>query len=120
MAFKNAAETIANDTNFRWSVIIAVSRAAQAVTEEDPTTLTLPLGYNPVEAADDKARQQLLHNARAVVAYKARHDPEGMGRLFAFAIISDPNNAGLNATSSDSDLQFTVNAVWDSFALGAV
>ena len=56
------------------------------------------------------------HTARSRLAGQVLNDPPGWAKLFAKAVAT---NAAITAASLDSDIQFTVNSMWDAFATRA-
>ena len=54
-----------------------------------------------------------LHKQRATLAHRILADPVSMQRAWAYAVVS---NAAISADSTDSDLQWTINALWDAMA----
>jgi hypothetical protein len=99
------------DATFKGRIQVAVVKAAVAVQAEDPAGLALPAGYTLGKDA--------LHAARSRLATRILADPTGYATLFAVAVAADPNTAGITGASSDSDLLFTVNALFTAFALGS-
>lgn len=85
--------TLATDPTFIARVTIAMTKAAVAVASEASTTAN--------------------HGARATFAKNALHDPLGYAPKYALAVVS---NGAISAESSDSDIEFTVNSMWDAFS----
>lgn len=54
-----------------------------------------------------------LHAKRAALAHSALIDPLAKQRAWAYAVAS---NVAISPTSTDSDLQWTVNAMWNAMA----
>lgn len=54
-----------------------------------------------------------LHEKRARLAQRLLNDPLGMQRAWAYAVAS---NVAISAASSDGDIQWTVNAMWNAMA----
>ncbi len=117
MAFIDRYLLAANDVNFQRRCEIATVIAAVNAQAETPSGLALPTGYAPTGAADDTAKKQKLHEVRAALANRILIDPGSIGRLFAVAVASDPNNAGITTASTDADIQFTVNSLFNAFAV---
>lgn len=99
--------TLSSDAIFKGKISIAMVRAAIAVIAEDASTLSLPVSFR-----GDKG---VLHDKRAEFAVSILREPTAYVDNFSLAVASDPNTAGITGASTDSDLQFTVNAVFSSF-----
>lgn len=95
MAFTDQA-ALAIDTAFRARVRVAIVTAAKDVMGETPTGSDAKFGK----------RAGL---ARLVLA----DGGQLMLEPFAWAVVA---NAAISSGSSDSDIQFTVNSVWDDLA----
>lgn len=54
-----------------------------------------------------------LHGMRAALAHATLVDPVAKQRAWAYAVVS---NAAISTESTDSDLQWTVNAMWNAMA----
>ncbi len=117
MAFSDRYLLAINNRTFIRTCTIAALLAAVAAQAEDPSGLTLPAGYAPTGTTDTASKKQKLHEVRAALANRIITSPDAMGQLFALAIASDPNNAGISGSSSDSDIQFTANALFNAFAV---
>lgn len=103
-------DAISGDDVLRRRVTIAMLRAAAAVQAESIVGLALPAGY--------VGTTQTLHDLRAKLAQQALLNSDRYSRLFVLAFASDPNNATVGPASTDSDIQFTVNSLWNAFAIG--
>lgn len=57
------------------------------------------------------------HGQRSMLAQRIFHDPAGYAVRFAAAVAADPNNAGISLESSDPDLLFTVNSLFNAFTV---
>lgn len=53
------------------------------------------------------------HTNRSGYARSVLNDPNRYGPLFAQGVVT---NAAITDTSSDSDIEFTVNSLWDAYA----
>lgn len=104
-----AQSALSADATFRGRISMAVALAAIAVQSEDPAALAVPKGYNFGIGN--------LHALRSALATRILADNATWTALFAIAVAADPNSAGLSANSSDSDLLFTVNSVYNAFAV---
>ena len=54
-----------------------------------------------------------LHGKRAALAHSTLVDPLSKQRAWAYAVAS---NVAISPESSDGDIQWTVNAMWDAMA----
>jgi hypothetical protein len=68
-------------------------------------------------AVQAEASNAASHAQRAALARAVLMDPVGWATRFAMAVAADPNNAGIGLASTDNDLLFTVDALWNAFAL---
>lgn len=65
-------------------------------------------------AAPENTPQAIAkHAKRAALASRVLLDPVSLQRAWAYAVAS---NAAIAAESSDSDLQWTINSMWDAMA----
>jgi hypothetical protein len=103
-------DAVSGDQIFQRRVTIAMLKAAAAVQAETIVGLSLPAGY--------VGTTQTLHDLRAKLAQACLLDPDRFGRFFVLAVASDPGSATVGPASPDSDLQFTVNSLWNAFAVG--
>lgn len=94
MALADQAQ-LARFPAFQDRVLLAAVQAARDVAAE------------PV--SDDPARD----NLRATLAANLLANPTAYAERFAWACAANP---AVSFTSSDSDLQYTVNSVWDAIA----
>lgn len=101
---------LGNDATFKGRVQVAILKAAAAVQAEDYKVLAAPVSYPGAKDA--------LHAARVRLAAAVLDDAATYAAKFAAVVAADPNTAGIAATSTDSDLLFTVNALWNAFAVG--
>jgi hypothetical protein len=53
------------------------------------------------------------HTNRSGYAHAVLNDPNRYGPLFAQGVVT---NASITDTSTDSDIEFTVNSLWDAYA----
>jgi hypothetical protein len=53
------------------------------------------------------------HAKRTDLAYRVLNDPTAHSMRFSFAVVSNP---AIGAQSSDGDIAFTVNSVWNALA----
>lgn len=86
---------LATFPTFRDRVLIATVQAARDVAAEAPSG----------DQRKDDLRSSLATNVLA--------DPEGYASRFAWAVAA---NVAITFASTDSDIQFTVNSVWDAVA----
>lgn len=86
---------LAVDSEFRQRTLILMVKVALQVQAEDPQTAN--------------------HAERSALAYRCLYDPDGMARLFALAVAANP---AVLPGAPDGDIEFSVSAVWDAFALG--
>lgn len=101
---------LGQDATFRGRVAVAIVRTAFAVQAEDPAQLAVPAGY---PGAKDS-----LHALRSRLSFAAVNGLDAYAARFAVAVAADPNTGGITGASSDSDLQFTVGLLWNTFAIG--
>lgn len=101
---------LGQDATFRGRIAIALVKTAFAVHAEDPAQLAAPAGY---PGAKDS-----LHALRVRLCHAAVNDLQTYAARFAVAVAADPNIGGITVASSDSDIQFTVGLLWNTFAIG--
>lgn len=82
-------------SRFQHRVEVAIVTAAIAVQAEDPQTAN--------------------HAQRSALAYLVLHSPETYARTMALGVVS---NVAITPMSTDADIQFSVNSMWDAYALG--
>jgi hypothetical protein len=99
-----ASWDLSEETEFRKRVDIAGRKAAVDVQAEDPAGLSIPVGYVGVEAD--------LHLERS--QYAAVVLQGGQVETIARAVAT---NGALTAASTDSDIEFTVNSMWNALAV---
>lgn len=80
---------------FRDRVLIATVQAAKDVASEAPSG------------------DQRTDDLRSSLATNVLSDPEGYATRFSWAVAANP---AITFASTDSDIQFTVNSVWDAVA----
>lgn len=85
--------TLAADDVFQKKITHLVVKAAHAIMNEDSGTAN--------------------HAARVTLAKQALAAPEVLGKRFAYGVVT---NGAITAASTDSDLEFTVNSLWNSYA----
>jgi hypothetical protein len=86
---------LATFPTFRDRVLIAAVQAARDVQAEEPS--------------GDQRKDDL----RSSLATNVLGDPEGYADRFAWATAA---NVAITFASTDSDIQFTVNSLWDAIA----
>lgn len=101
---------LGQDATFRGRVAVAIIRTAFAIQAEDAGQLAAPAGYPGATDA--------LHALRSRLSHAAVNDLETYAARFAVAVAADPNTSGITGASSDSDIQFTVGLLWNTFAIG--
>lgn len=84
---------LATDASFIKRCGVAMILAANQVAAEDPSTAA--------------------HHERVVWATMVLRDPENWAKRVAFGVASNP---AITSGSTDSDIQFTVNAQWNAFS----
>ena len=62
------------------------------------------------------AGPEVLGGERKALARLVLYDPVAYAALFAKAVVT---NAAITSASIDSDIEFTVNSMWDAFAVGS-
>lgn len=102
--------TLGQDATFRSRILVAVLKAAAAVQAEDPAGMATPPGYPGAKDA--------LHALRSRLAAAAIADQATYAARFAAVVAADPATAGITANSSDDNLLFTVNSLWNTFSIG--
>jgi hypothetical protein len=95
MAFTDQL-TLANDLEFKGRVKLAALTAALDIAHEAATLATID-----------------YHRQRQSLAFTTISDPEVVTARFAYAVAANP---AITASSSDSDIQYTINTVWDAVA----
>jgi len=80
------------DETFVGRVQVAIVKAAIAIQNEDPSVSN--------------------HAARSALAYAVLLNPEHYARLMAVGVA---NNPVITALSTDADIEFTVNALWNAY-----
>ena len=95
MTFAEQIE-LAEDGLFQSRVRQAAITAAIAVMAETPT-----------------AAAQAAHEKRTALALRILSEPTGMQRAWAYAVAANPS---ITAESVDSDIEWTVNGLWDAMA----
>jgi hypothetical protein len=85
---------LAHDSAFVRRVTQLTVKSAIAVSSEDPATAN--------------------HAARIAWGNKVLLDPAGYGSLMAHGVVT---NAAITAASSDSDVEFTINSMWNAYAV---
>jgi hypothetical protein len=106
MAYTDQA-ALAVDATFKSKISIAIAKAAVAVQNEDISQLFAAQGGSV----------QSLHSLRAGLAQAVLFDSATWTARFAQAVAADPNTAGISGSSTDNDLQFTVNAIFSAMAI---
>lgn len=102
--------TLGQDATFRGRIAVAILKAAAAVQSEDPADLAPPAGYPGARDA--------LHALRSRLAAAVFADTTTYAARFAAVVAADPSTAGITALSTDQDLLFTCNSLWNSLAIG--
>ena len=97
MADFNGQWDLAQDHTFHRRVQQAAVKSAIAVAAEDPETAN--------------------HAARLAWGNKILLSPEGYGKTIAYGVLT---NTLLGMASSDSDIEFTVNSMWNAYAVSTV
>lgn len=94
MSYLDAAN-LANDLDFRKKVIVAIVTASTNIIGETPSD-------NPQK-----------DSARKALGIQVINNPNAFVDRFALAVVANP---AISEISSDSDIQFTVNSIWDDVA----
>jgi hypothetical protein len=92
MSFEES-QALAQNATFKMRVRHAMVKAAVAVMAEDPATLN--------------------HAKRAAFSGAAIDEPERTSARMAMGVVTNPVISG---ASSDSDIEFTVNSLWNAYA----
>lgn len=104
---------LATSEEFLTRVEFAVIKAAIAVQAEDPRTCCYPPGITHDTATpEQQAEAARLARQRIAFAAQALRASRAIAQQVAKAVVT---NAAITATSTDSDIEFTVNAVWTAF-----
>ena len=98
MAFTDQA-ALARSDEFVYRIRVALCKACIAVISESYG------GSGQPSAAQ--------HNLRAAWATQVLRDPEQPAIRYAWGVVA---NAAITAASSDSDIEFTVNSIFDAYA----
>ena len=85
---------IAQDGDFIRRVQMAIITAAIEIQAEDPATVN--------------------HVQRSALAHQVLHSPEAFASKFAMGVAT----GFITAASVDADIQYTVNSVWNAYAVG--
>lgn len=85
---------LGSNNGFRKRVAIAMVKSAIAVKAEPANTMH--------------------HDARAALAFQVLRDMDNWVKVFVFAVVT---NGSINASSTDADIEFTVNSIWDAIAV---
>jgi hypothetical protein len=62
-------------------------------------------------AAEDAGAAK--HAERRIFAERVLHEPQRWARLVVLGVVTNP---AISAKSSDDDIEFTVNSMWDAYA----
>ncbi len=65
------------------------------------------------DAPENTPQAIAIHAKRAALANRVLLDPTSLQRAWAYMVAS---NTAINDTSTDSDLQWTVNSMWNAMA----
>ena len=84
---------LANNATFRARVEMAMTKSAIAISNEDPKTK--------------------YHTERVRYAQAALANVESTSRMMAFGVSANP---AISIESSDADIEFTVNSIWNAYA----
>lgn len=84
---------LAQDGEFIGRVTMAMQKSANAIYSEAPSTPG--------------------HTQRAQFAVGVLAQPQTKGRQYSFSVASNPS---ITSESSDNDIEFTVNSMWDAWA----
>lgn len=95
MAFTDQI-TLAEDAVFRGRVQHAAVKSALAVMAENAASVP-------------------NHSARAAFARSVLFDPSGHAVLLSYGVVT---NGSITGASSDGDIEFTVNSMWDAYSAG--
>lgn len=87
------ADNLAHDSIFLQKVRVAITTAAVAVQAEDPGTAN--------------------HTNRTNYAKLVLNSPDAYLQPFSNAAVA---NVAISAASTDSDIQFTINSIWNAMA----
>lgn len=87
---------LAQDTAFRKKIHVAMATAGIAVAGEDKSSMG-----------------DVKYSKRQTLAHEVLRTPSQFIDMFALAVIQ---NAAITGSSTDNDIQFTVNSVWDDLA----
>jgi hypothetical protein len=85
---------LSHDTLFMRRVQMIAQKTAIAVAAEDPATAS--------------------HAQRVAFGNKVLMNPSGYAELIAQGVTT---NSAINASSTDSDIEFTINSQWNAYAI---
>lgn len=91
---------------------MAATLAASLTVAENPTFVD-KVRMAIVRSAIDIQAEDPPHPNRSKLAYDVLRDPSGFGTMMAYGVAVNPV---ITINSSEDDIQFTVNSVWDAYA----
>lgn len=89
-------DNLSNLSTFRQRIRMCICKAAAAVQAEPANTSN--------------------HVNRSILAHSILNSPDSYVTAFSSAVAADPNTAGINVNSTDDDLLFTVNSLYNAIA----
>ena len=70
-------------------------------------------------AVQAEAAETANHAERSALAYLILHSPKPYGLKFVDAVAADPSAVGIGIDTTDNDLLFTVNSIYNALAIGS-
>jgi len=114
---------VAQNTDFREMVLIAIGASAVAIQSENPANLTPPIGYDPDGTTEE--RQQGWHLRRSGLAGSILRNQSHYVEPFAFSVANNIGayvtqggelKYGSDQTLEDINVQNASNALFDAWA----
>lgn len=105
---------------------VALAETAKTVQSEDPSSLSLPAGYN--KGTDDAEKKQNLHEERVDLALEVLRNPIGYASWFAISAAEEIDlyvaggnlfKASTDAAPVNSDYSSAASALWNAWSVDA-
>ena len=96
--------------DFRGQIALAEDGEFQARVRQAVVTAAVEI---MADAPENTPQAIALHAKRAALANRLLLDPTALQRAWAYMVAS---NVSISAESTDSDLQWTVNSMWNAMA----
>ena len=118
--------TASLNESFRQSMAVAMANLARNIQSEDPSSLSLPAGYN--KGVDEAAKKQNLHEERVELASLVLSNPTGISVRYGISLAEtmDIYEAGGNiflaltdSAPSNTDYSNNCSALWNAWEVTA-